>query len=185
MPVFVCMLRGVNLGGHNMIKMETLRSLCGSLRLTDAQTYVQSGNVVFRAKPKDVKALGSCIEDTIESELGFRPSAILRTTEEMSGVVARNPFAKRKNIEPGKLIVAFFATEPTNEASVRLKATDIAPNEVHIVGRQAYIYFPDGQGRATLKWNTVDKILGLPNTGRNWNTTTKLLEMAESLERKL
>src|SRR5208337_2383997 len=106
--VVISMLRGVNVGGHNKIKMDALRDLYESLGLRDAQTYVQSGNVVFRTKAKDLAPLAKQIEDAVERKFGFGPGVALRTTAELRSVIARNPFAGRREIEPGKLLANFF-----------------------------------------------------------------------------
>ena len=79
MPIIISMLRGVNVGGHNLIRMEALRALYASLKLRDAETYVQSGNVVFRAEAGDLVKLGDRIEKAIERSAGFRPTVVLRT----------------------------------------------------------------------------------------------------------
>src|SRR5690242_12170421 len=91
MTVIISMLRGVNVGGHNKIKMDALRALYESLKLRDAQTYVQSGNVIFKPDERDIALLTKRIEDGIERKFGFRPAVILRTAAEMRGVVERNP----------------------------------------------------------------------------------------------
>src|SRR5215468_10580846 len=98
MVAIVSLLRGVNVGGHNMIGMEALRALYASLKLRDPQTYVQSGNVVFQAESRDLVKLADQIEKAIERSAGFRPSVILRTVAEMRDVVARNPFAERRGV---------------------------------------------------------------------------------------
>src|SRR5437879_8558787 len=86
MTVIISMLRGVNVGGHNKIKMEALRALYESLKLRDAQTYVQSGNVIFRTEERDMLRLAKRLEDGIERKFGFRPYVILRTAAEMRDV---------------------------------------------------------------------------------------------------
>ena len=181
MIVMISMLRGVNVGGNNLIKMEALRALYESLELRDAQTYVQSGNIVFRTKERNGATVGKRIEDAIEKKLDFRPDVMLRTTAELREVVARNPFAKRAGIEPGKLLVVFLATEPSAEVRADVLKIKAGPEEVHCDGRELYIYFPDGQGRSKLP-PLLDKVLKKKGTGRNWNTVTKLLEMAETME---
>src|SRR6202165_157565 len=123
MPVIISMLRGVNVGGHNMIKMDALRALYESLGLRDAQTYVQSGNVVFKTQARDLALISKKIENGIERTFGVRPSVIVRTASELRDVIARNPFAKRDGIEPGKLVVTFLAGDPSEEA--RAKAPGI------------------------------------------------------------
>jgi uncharacterized protein (DUF1697 family) len=182
MAVIISMLRGVNVGGHNKIKMDVLRGLYESLGLRDVQTYVQSGNVVFRTKERNLGALGNKIENAIERSFGFRPAVIVRTPSELREVIARNPFAKRRGIEPSKLLVTFLASRPAAEALEQVLKIKAEPVELHIDGREVYIYFPDGVGRPKLSWVTVEKKLKTSGTGRNWNSVTKLLEMAERLE---
>src|SRR5438128_1045993 len=122
MTVYICLLRAVNVGGHNPVKMETLRALCESLQCKDVATYVQSGNVVFRSPERNAVRLAMRIEDAIEGEFGHRPAVVLRTDAELRDVVARNPFASRKDVEPNKLLVTFFPAEPPAEARDRLLA---------------------------------------------------------------
>lgn len=176
------MLRGVNVGGHNKIKMEALRALYESLKLRDAQTYVQSGNVIFRTDERDMARLAKRIEDGIERKFAFRPNVILRTATEIRDVIARNPFAKRREIEPGKLLVSFLASDPGEEGREKLRQMKCDPEELRIEGREVYIYFPNGMGRSKLPWAGLDKTLKTQATGRNWNSVTKMLEMAEKLE---
>src|SRR5215475_11457750 len=112
MSVFICMLRGVNVGGNNMIKMEVLRELCGRLRFRGAQTYVQSGNVVFACEEKDARVVEKKLQAAIEKKAGFRPEVMVRTAAELRTVVKRNPFAKRSGINPKALLVTFLSGEP-------------------------------------------------------------------------
>jgi len=152
MTVVISMLRGVNVGGHNKIKMDALRTLYGSLKLRDAQTYVQSGNVIFRTDERDIARLAKRIEDGIERKFGFRPDVVLRTAAEMKDVFARNPFAKRRGIEPGKLLVSFLASDPGEEAREKIRQMKCEPEEMRVEGREIYIYFPNGAGRSKLPW---------------------------------
>jgi len=182
MPVIVSMLRGVNLVSHNRIKMDALRTLYESLGLRDAETYVASGNVVFRTKAQSLTALAKRIESAIERDFGFRPRVILRTTSELRYAIARNPFRTRRGIEPNKLLVMFLESHPAAEALEQVLKIKADPEEMHIHGREVYIYFPNGMARPKLSWVTVEKKLKIAGTGRNWNSVTKLLEMAEKLE---
>ena len=182
MAVIISMLRGVNVGGHNKIKMDALRALYASLKLRDAQTYVQSGNVIFRTDERDVSRLTKRIEDGIERKFGFRPNVILRTAAEMRDVIARNPFAKRRGIEPSKLLVSFLASDPGEEAQEKVRQMKCDPEELRIEGRELYIYFPNGIGRSKLPWAGLGKMLKTAGTGRNWNSVRKMLEMAEGME---
>jgi len=181
MPVLISMLRGVNVGGHNKIKMDALRTLYESLKFEDPRTYVQSGNVIFRAKEKNSPALAKKIQNAVERTFGCRPEVILRTPDEMRKAIAATPFAAR-NLEPGKILVTFLAGDPGPEAQSTLLALKAHPEELHLQGREFYIYFPEGAGRSKLPWSSVEKLLGTTGTARNWNSVTKMLAIAEELE---
>jgi uncharacterized protein (DUF1697 family) len=146
------------------------------------RTYVQSGNVVCRTAKRDMGQLAVMIEGAIEREFGFRPAAIVRTAAELKDVISRNPFAGRDGIEPSKLIVTFLASAPGREAREKVLALKTDPEEVRLDGREMYVWFPNGMGRTKLPVAGIEKTLKTPGTGRNWNTVTKLLEMAEALE---
>lgn len=182
MAVIISMLRGVNVGGHHQIKMDALRELYSSLGLRDVQTYVQSGHVIFRAERRDLAGLPRIIVDGIERSFGFRPDVILRTAAELRDVIARNPFATRAGIEPSRLLVTFLASDPGREATDRVLKMQAAPEETQISGREMYTYYPDGMARPKLTWPTIERVLKTSGTGRNWNTVTKLAELAGRLE---
>jgi len=97
-------------------------------------------------------------------------------------VIARNPFAKRRGIEPSKLLVTFLGSDPGAEAREKILQIKCDPEELRIEGRELYIYFPNGIGRSKLSWAGLEKTLKTPGTARNWNSVTKMLEMAENLE---
>jgi uncharacterized protein (DUF1697 family) len=178
MAVIISLLRAVNVGGHNQIKMEALGALYESLGLLDVRTYVQSGNVVFRTE-RGLERLSGRIESGIEASFGFRPNVMIRTCAELREVVARNPFAARQDIEPGKLHVNFLLSDPGAAARKKALSIQVGPEELRAEGRELYIYFPNGAGRSKLSTALLEKTLGTPGTSRNWNTVRKLLEMGE------
>ena len=182
MPVVVSLLRAVNVGGHAVIKMADLKALYESLKFRDVQTYVQSGNVVFRTESGDLKALSKKIQMAIEKRFKVAPRVLLRTTNELRGIVAANPFAKRADVLPAKLLVYFLHEELSRDAATELKKLPLKAEELIPTKRELYIYFSDGMGKSRLPWRAVEKLCITPGTGRNWNTVTKLLTMAEELE---
>jgi len=182
MPAIICMLRGVNVGGHNKIKMDTLRALFVSLKLRDPQTYIQSGNVVFLSDKRGLALLSERIETAIEKKFGFRPGVVLRSSEDLRSVIAKKPFAKRHGLDPAKLLIVFLPADPSKDDLQAILAKNRGAEEVHLHGRELYIYFPDGIARSKLTPAVLDKALATSGTGRNWNTVTKLLQMAEILE---
>lgn len=182
MQVYVALLRGVNVVGNSIIKMEVLRELCCGLNLKDVQTYVQSGNVIFRAKQTDEKALAKKISDGIEKRFGFRPEVMLRTPGELRAVVAANPFAGRDGINPSSLLVNFLLDAPSADTRKQIHAIEPrSGEEIHLIGRELFIYFPEGIGRSKTR-GAFDRVLKNTATGRNWNSVRKVLELAEKLE---
>lgn len=182
MTVMISLLRAVNLGGHNKIPMSQLRVLYESLKLRDVQTYIQSGNVVFRTDERDPARLAARLEKAIEREFGFHVDVVVRTCSELREAIAQNPFAARRGIDPSKFLVTFLAGDPDPVAREKVLAIKADPEELRINGRELYIYFANGLARPKLSWMAIAKTLKAAGTGRNWNTVVKLLEMAEKLE---
>jgi uncharacterized protein (DUF1697 family) len=182
MPVLISMLRGINLGTHNRIKMDDLRALYESLQLEDPRTYVQSGNVIFRTNEKNTAKLARKIQSGIEKGFGFRPEVVLRTIEELKGALAANPFRNRRDIEPSKLLVTFLSAEPNAAAHATIRDLKLQREELHLIGRELYIYFPDGIGKSKVPWSSVEKFLKVSGTARNLNSVVKMLEIAEQLK---
>jgi uncharacterized protein (DUF1697 family) len=182
MTVVISMLRGVNLASHNRIKMDDLRALYESLGLRGAQTYVQSGNVIFRTAAQDLIRLSKKIENAVEREFGFQSSVIVRTASELRDVVERNPFAHRSGIEPNRLLVNFLASHPSPEVRDQVLRIKTDPEELRIDGRELYIYFPNGMARPKMSWQVLERTLKIPGTSRNWNSVTKMLGIAEKME---
>jgi uncharacterized protein (DUF1697 family) len=181
MAVVISLLRGINVGGHNVIKMEALRALYASLGLRDAQTYVQSGNAVFQTKEQNLAKLAKRIEDAIEKQFGFRPEVVLRRGSEVKEALAKNPFAKRQDLDPSRILINFLVKAPSAAARDAILRLKFGAEEVQIDGREMYLYSPEGFGQSKL-WPAIGKALKNSGTGRNLNTVAKLVEMAEKLE---
>jgi uncharacterized protein (DUF1697 family) len=163
--------------------MEDLRAMLESLGFSGVQTYVQSGNVVFRTDARDMARLVKRIEQTFESTFGFHSDVLLRTAAEMLGVIAQNPFEGR-GIEPAKLLVWFLEKDPTPECREKFSHIPISPEEAHLGVREIYIYYPNGMGRSKLPMAKIERALTCTGTGRNWNTVEKLTEMADNLQKR-
>lgn len=167
MASFVAFLRGINVGGNNLIPMAALKATCESAGLTDVRTYLQSGNVLFTTTRKDPARL-------IEKALELDVTVIVRTIDELRAVIAKNPFEDEAKTDPGRLVVVFLEREPS------AKLDWPGPEVIKPAGRELYIYYPDGQGRSKLTNAYIEKKLGMRGTARNWNTVTKLLTLPSS-----
>jgi len=184
MPIVISLLRAINVGGYASIRMTDLRALHESMKFEDVQTYIQSGNVVFRTDEKDMAKLAKRIQGAIAKKFKVTPGVMLRTIGEMREVVAKNPFAKRRDVEPNKLHVSFLDAKLTPGACEQLRALPLVTEEMIPIGKELFIYCSNGMGKAKIPWGKVDKICATRGTARNWNTVLKLLEMAEAIEKQ-
>lgn len=175
MVAYVAMLRGINVSGRNKIKMSGLQALFVRLGHADVTTYIQSGNVVFTSTGKSAAALTSEIERCIAREFGFEVPVVLRAKAELAKVIARNPFDK---VDLGKVHVTFLEEKPKAALVRALADHRSAPDEFRIVGREVYLHCPAGYGNTKLNNTFWERKLAVGATTRNWNTVTKLLDLA-------
>jgi uncharacterized protein (DUF1697 family) len=182
MPVYIAMLRGINIGPHKRMKMEKLRASCESLKFTDVKSYIQSGNLILRAPKLAATALSKQLEECIVRDFGFSADVIARTREEMKSILDGNPLLKEKDLDAAKLHVAFLRGKPLPESLTRLQELTLPPDQVRSSGREIYFYFPNGVSGSSLWKHPLDKIISTTATMRNWNTANKLYEMARELE---
>jgi uncharacterized protein (DUF1697 family) len=180
MTVFIALFRGINVGGHKKVKMDVLKKLHESLGFRDVRTYVQSGNVVFKSESADPAGIARRIESEFERAHGFPAKVILRTSGELREVVRKNPLQSQEGKEAKFLHVVFLAGRPENAATKEFLNNYHGPEELNAVGKELYIYYTNGAGRSKLTNALIEKKLKVPGTARNWNTVTKLLELAEA-----
>lgn len=177
MPTYVSMLRGINVSGKNKIKMDDLRKLYEAVGHADVITYIQSGNVIFKSPSDQSADLARGIEQRIAGELGLEVRVLLRSADELASVIESNPFHS-EGVDPSKLHVTFLAEQcdPTRNASIQVPGD--GPDEFRIVGREIYLYCPEGYGETKLNNAFWERRLRAAATTRNWNTVTKLLQLA-------
>jgi uncharacterized protein (DUF1697 family) len=173
----IALLRGINLGATRRISMPELRELLTHLGYGDVRTLVNSGNVVLTSGAKP-GTLEKKLEKEIASGLGVDTRVLVRTRDELADVIERNPFPKGSK-EPKLLHVAFLDAKPKAAVVKELAKEEVAPEAFVIDGRELYSWHPNGLGRSNLSALLSDKRLGVVSTRRNWNTVTKLLEMAD------
>jgi uncharacterized protein (DUF1697 family) len=181
MTVVISLLRGVNVGGHAKIKMDALRELYAALGLTTAQTLLQSGNVVFKAKASELPRLAGRLESAIEERFGCRPQVMLRTAAGLNKTLAANPFHGRTDLNPSGLLVLFLGSQPSAEARASTLALPRNREELVFAGGELFAYFPDGIGMSRLASGMIERTLKIATTGRNWNTVNKLSAIAAGL----
>lgn len=180
MPTYIALLRGVNVSGQKIIKMERLRASFETLGFSDVKTYVQSGNVVFKTTKTSVTALAEKIAGQILADFGFSVSVIVRTPAELGEVLKQNPHVKDAGGEEKKLYVTFLSGPAPKGAEALLKPLAAKTERFSVCGREIYLHCPDGYGNTKFSNNAIEKKLSLDATTRNWRTVNTLLEMAQA-----
>ncbi len=161
MPIYAAMLRGINVGGNKIIKMDKLRASLEEIGLEEVRTYIQSGNVVFKASKLSTTALSRKIEESIVRNFGFSVNVICRTGDEISKTVAENPFVNEPGIDPERLHVAFLSAAPGANALEKLANLTRMPDRSGCVGKHVYLYLPNGVSKSSLWKTPLDGILSV------------------------
>lgn len=180
MPVYIALLRGINVGGNKKIKMADLTALLESLGFVGAQTLLQSGNVVFKSDLADSAQIARQIESGIEATFGFQSQILLRTLDQFRAAVESHPFSADQINEPAKILLMFLSRTPDSDAVDALVKSHAGPEEMTLKGDVLYIFYPDGMGRSKLDHPLVERRLKVAATGRNWNTVTRLIDLGTS-----
>jgi uncharacterized protein (DUF1697 family) len=167
METFVALLRAVNVGGTGKLPMSELRSMAEETGLTDVQTYIQSGNLIFSStdKPSDIKM---ALEQRLQEYAGKPVSVVLRSAKEIQDVLDANPFRKA---EPSKVGVLFLDSAPPADTKIAVKGR--ADEQIELGDREVFVYYPSGMGRTKLRFAEMSN-----GTVRNINTVAKLAKMA-------
>ena len=171
----IALLRGINLGSRNRVSMPDLRAALEAAGYEDVSTLVQSGNILLTSAKKPA-TLEREISKLVKSEFGVESATVVRTRDELAGAIERNPIADGPST-PKLFQVTFFSGEPDAEAVATLAEQDFGNERVEVIGREAYAWHPDGIQKSKLA-KEMSKGLGGDGTARNWNTVTKLLELA-------
>jgi uncharacterized protein (DUF1697 family) len=180
MKTYVSFLRGVNMTGHNSIKMADLCLFYKDLDFVDAETYIQSGNVIFSYQTDlPEHDLSLIIERAILKKFNYNVPVMIRTIEEMKKLIRVNPFLTEENFDPSKMAVMFLYEEPLNAQVQKVINIDYPPDKFKIVGSEIFIYCPNGFGKTRLYTNFFEKKMGVIGTARNWKTITTILNIAE------
>ncbi len=179
MTAFAVLLRGINVGGKNILPMKELRELLTTLGCEDVATYIQSGNAVFRYAG-DSAELPERIAAAVDSGFGFRPSVMVLTAGEFDAVATENPFAA-ESAEPKFLHVWFKREAAKNANTARMDEIASSDEKFLLTESAVYLYAPKGIGRSKLAGG-MEKCLGVQATARNWRTVSKIGEMLSELD---
>ncbi|TMV50762.1 DUF1697 domain-containing protein [Paenibacillus mesophilus] len=175
---YIALLRGINVNGQKLIKMDHLKSIFESMPVSRVRTYIQSGNVLFEVEDRGTDQIRESIESKLKDALGYKVDVVVRTKDELELTVADNPFEEDGAPDDGKIYVSFLSEKPTAEALRVLASFQSDVDEYRVAGREVYIRCRGQYGKSLFSNNFLEKKLGVIATTRNWQTVNKLVSMA-------
>ena len=179
MAVYISLIRGINVAGHKIVKMDQLRTALEELGFQKVQTYIQSGNIVFQLPKQSESAISKKVEDAIGKEFGHSAAVITLTADEVKAALQGNPFLKKKGIDITKLHVLFLSARPEAADVKKLAAIPSRDDQFEWRDECIYLYLPNGAGESKLATAPFDKLLSVQATARNWNTVNRLYQMSQ------
>jgi uncharacterized protein (DUF1697 family) len=175
---YVALMRGINVGGKNMLPMKDLAAMFVAEGCTAVSTYIQSGNVLFSATPKVLVGLSGKITGRIAKKFGYQIPVVIRSADELARAIRTHPFLKNGADE--KMVhLAFLSDVPSVEAIAGLDANRSPGDSFHVQDREIYLHLPNGAGKTKLTNAYFDSKLKTISTMRNWATVLKILAMME------
>ena len=180
MPTYAALLRGINVGGKNMLPMKELVTLCEQSGCAGVRTYINSGNVIFTSAAGRAVKIGDAISKAIEGRFGFRSPVILRSAAELDHIVGNNPFLQAGADEKW-LHVMFLQSLPDPARVAALDPDRSPPDKFEVRGREIFAHCPAGVGQSKLTNAWFDSKLATVSTGRNWRTVCMLRDMAHEI----
>jgi uncharacterized protein (DUF1697 family) len=182
MTTHLALLRGINVSGHNMIKMEALKTTLEAIGFKNVQTYIQSGNVFVDTDEDNASKVGFLIKQEIFKVFGHEVPIVVINKQDLEACFKNNPFLKEKDADIKKLYVAFVSISLRSESINDLKISQFKPDEASIDGNRIFIKYAVGAGKTRFDQKYIEKKLNVTATIRNWNTVTQLLKIYEERE---
>lgn len=172
---YAAFLRGINVGGKTIIKMEALREVFSALGFENVKSYIQSGNVIFETRKTDDEKLAAKIEAAVEKEF-FKTPVMVRSIDEIKEAFENNPFANEEFED--KLFHLIFLAEKLSDEKAELLLSKSTENEKFAVrNREVFCLLRGGFSDSLLGKKYIDNKLKTPATARNWRTIRKILEL--------
>lgn len=172
---YVALLRGINVGGSTVIKMEALREVFESLGFKNVKSYIQSGNIVFESTRASEENLARKIEIAVESKF-FKAPVLVRSREAIENVIANNPFAET-DFDEKQLHVVFLKDKLTAENAEILLSNNNENETFAVIDREIYCRLRRGVADSLLGKRYIETKLKATATARNWRTVNKIREL--------
>jgi uncharacterized protein (DUF1697 family) len=181
MQTYIAFLRGINVSGQKLIKMETLRTILTELSIENISTYIQSGNIIFTSNLTNISDLENQIENSIEKYFGYQVPVLILTLEELQKCAEQNPYAAYKINDPVQPYVTFLSKEPAIADLDLFKTIDFREDKHITINKVMYIFYSDPTRNSKLTNSIIENKLKVKATTRNWKTINKLIDLMLNL----
>jgi len=176
---YIAFLRGINVSGHRIIKMEELRKMFEAMKFKNVKTYIQTGNVVFESSEKDAGSLVKKIEKHLHKTLGYEVETMLRSISEIEEIIKNNPFGKVKLDKTVVEYLTILHEEPSDNLKNSLLASSDNIATFKMKNREVYTLYLRTNAKHPFSNNFVEKKLKVAATTRNWTVINKVLNFAK------
>lgn len=173
MKRYAALMRAVNVGGQGALPMAQLRAMLAEAGFDDPQTLLASGNALVGSTltPPEIEA---AFEAGIEKTFAFKTDVLVRDVDQLTAIVAANPFPEFAEARPSTFIVYFLRGEVAGDLA-ELKPFCGFGEEIAAAPGCLYLCYPEGSGTSKLSGAAIERKLKVRGTGRNWNTVGKLV----------
>lgn len=177
MTTHLALLRGINVSGHKMIKMEELKRYLEGIGFHNVRTYIQSGNVFVDTEEENPAKVGFLIKQEIFKQFGHDVPVLVIGKDDLQACLERNRFLNEEGVDLKKLYVSFVSAEVPDQMITQLNLNFIEPDKIQLDGRRIYLKYFSSPANTKLDNKWIEKSMNVISTTRNWNTVNKLLEM--------
>jgi len=177
MNKYLSILRGINVSGQKIIKMDSLKSLFEIQNFSNVKTYIQSGNIIFCSEINNKIKVEQRVEKIINDKYNFTVPAIILSYNDLQNIITNNPFSQNGNFDFSKLYVTFLKTAPDKSLAKNILNIASSSDQFEFLNNSIYLYCPNGYGKTKFNNNFFENKLNVSATTRNWKTINKLLEI--------
>ena len=178
MKTYIALLRGINVGGQKKMPMVEVRKMMTNIGFKDVQTYIQSGNIIYRSESNSTIEMEGMIQGAIENTFGFDVPVLVKSVNEIQYILTKNPYNNENDLAKNRVYFVLLQDTPDAELVKTFKSMDFPNEKFMVFNTCVYLCCKNGYGKAKLSNNFIERKLKVKATARNYRTMNKLLELA-------
>ena len=178
---YISLLRGINVSGHNKLKMDALKKMYEKFGFKKVKTYLQSGNIIFQNTDCNHNKLDQLISMQIKKDFELQVPVTVLTVDQMERIIKNNPFLKDLTKDISFLHVTFLASQPEDYDNESITSRIAKGEDIVITDSAVYLYCPDGYGKTKLTNSFIESRLKVSATTRNWKSANEILRIAQEI----